>query len=73
MISALWSRFAGYVAALGALLAILVGAFLKGKAVQKAESQIKDLRDANRIRKDGAAARAGADPDRMRDDGWKRD
>lgn len=32
MISALWSRFAGYIAALGALLALIVGAFLKGRS-----------------------------------------
>ena len=36
MISALWSRFVGYIAALGALLALIVGAFLKGRADGKA-------------------------------------
>lgn len=36
MISALWSRFAGYIAALGALLALIVGAFLKGRSDGKA-------------------------------------
>lgn len=49
MISALWSRFAGYVAALGALLAILVGAFLKGRADGKAiiaEEQERHRREA---------------------------
>lgn len=36
MISALWTRFAGYIAALGALLALIVGAFLKGRSDGKA-------------------------------------
>lgn len=75
MIAALWSRFAGYIAALGALLALIVGAFLKGRSDQKAKTELKDLRDANDIRRDGAAARAGAavSPDRLReDDGFKR-
>lgn len=36
MISALWSRFAGYIAALGALLALIAGAFLKGRSDGKA-------------------------------------
>lgn len=36
MISALRSRFAGYIAALGALLALIVGAFLKGRSDGKA-------------------------------------
>ena len=40
-LSALWGRFAGYVAALGALLVILFGAYAKGrregKAIIKAE------------------------------------
>ncbi len=36
MIAALWTRFAGYIAALGALLAIIVGAFLKGRSDGKA-------------------------------------
>lgn len=35
-LAALWTRFAGYIAALGALLAILVGAFLKGRSDGKA-------------------------------------
>lgn len=49
MISALWSRFAGYIAALGALLALLVGAFLKGRSDGKAimaEEQERHRREA---------------------------
>lgn len=49
MIAALWSRFAGYIAALGTLLAILVGAFLKGRADGKAimaEEQERHRREA---------------------------
>lgn len=73
ILSALWSRFAGYIAALGLLLSLIVGAFLKGQSVQKAKAELKDLKDANDIRKDGAAARAGSDPDKLRSDGWRRD
>lgn len=49
MISAHWSRFAGYVAALGALLALIVGAFLKGRSDGKAimaEEQERHRREA---------------------------
>lgn len=49
MISALWSRFAGYVAALGALLVLIVGAFLKGRSDGKAimaEEQERHRREA---------------------------
>lgn len=73
MIAAIWSRVSGYVVALGAVLALLVGAVLKGRADATRNAELKDLRDANEIRRDGAAARAGADPDRMRSDGWRRD
>lgn len=48
-LSALWTRFAGYIAALGALLAILVGAFLKGRSDGKAimaEEQERHRREA---------------------------
>lgn len=49
MISALWSRFAGYIAALGALLALIAGAFLKGRSDGKAlmaEEQERHRREA---------------------------
>lgn len=49
LLSALWTRFAGYITALGALLAILVGAFLKGRADGKAimaEEQERHRREA---------------------------
>lgn len=49
MIAALWSRFAGYIAALGALLALIVGAFLKGRSDGKAimaEEQERHRREA---------------------------
>jgi hypothetical protein len=49
LLSGLWSRFAGYVVALGALLAILVGAFLKGRSDGKAvmrEEQERHRREA---------------------------
>ena len=35
-LTALWGRLAGYIAALGALLALIVGAFLKGRSDGKA-------------------------------------
>ncbi|MBD3844276.1 hypothetical protein IED13_01100 [Bosea sp. SSUT16] len=49
MISTLWTRFAGYIAALGALLALIVGAFLKGRSDGKAimaEEQERHRREA---------------------------
>lgn len=49
MISALWSRFAGYIGALGALLALIIGAFLKGRSDGKAimaEEQERHRREA---------------------------
>jgi hypothetical protein len=49
ILSALWSRFAGYIAALGALLAVLAGAFLKGRSDGKAvmrEEQERHRREA---------------------------
>ena len=73
MIAALWSRFAGYIAALGALLALIVGAFLKGKSDQKQKAKLDDVTTANQIRKAGADARAGADPSGLHDDGFRRD
>lgn len=36
LLCALWGRFAAYVAALGALLAILIGAYAKGRREGKA-------------------------------------
>jgi len=48
-LSALWTRFAGYIAAVGALLALIVGAFLKGRSDGKAimaEEQERHRREA---------------------------
>lgn len=44
LLAALWGRLSGYVAALGALLAILLGVFLKGKASGKAAMQAEQDR-----------------------------
>lgn len=44
VLSALWSRFAGAIAALGALLAILVGAYAKGRREGKATHQAEQER-----------------------------
>jgi hypothetical protein len=49
MIAAIWGRFAGYIAALGALLAVILGAFLKGRSDGKAvmaEEQERHRREA---------------------------
>ncbi|CAM5769742.1 hypothetical protein [Bosea minatitlanensis] len=49
ILTALWTRFAGYIAALGALLALIVGAFLKGRSEGKAimaEEQERHRREA---------------------------
>lgn len=73
MISALWSRFAGYITALGALLTIIVGAFLKGRSDASRAAKLQDIQNANDIRKAGADARADAASGRLRDsDGWRR-
>lgn len=50
------------------------GAYLKGRADAARKAELKDLKDANEIRRDGAAARADAASGRLRDsDGWRRD
>ncbi|WP_332692078.1 hypothetical protein [Devosia sp.] len=74
LLSALWSRIGGYVAAAGALVAILFGAWLKGGREAKQKAKLEDITNANEIRKAGADARAGVDAGRLRDsDGWRRD
>ena len=54
-------------------IAGLFGIYRKGRSDEKQKAKLEDITNANAIRKAGAAARAGADPDRMHDDGWKRD
>lgn len=44
VLSALWGRFAGHVAALGALLAILIGAYAKGRLEGKTTLQAEQER-----------------------------
>lgn len=73
MISALWGKLWGYVVAAGAILATIGGIYLKGRSDQKQKTELKDITDANAIRKAGADARSGSDPDKLHDDGWKRD
>lgn len=60
-------------AAVGAALVACFGIYLKGKSDQKQKAKLDDVTTANEIRRDGAAARAGADPSSLHDDGWKRD
>lgn len=73
LLSALWAKFAGWIAAAGAVVLAIGGIYLKGKSDERQKSKLEDITNANEIRKAGAAARAGADPSIMRDDGWKRD
>lgn len=64
-----WQQIVGGLAALiGA-----AGLYLKGRSDAKTKAKLEDVTNANQIRRDGAAARAGADTDRLRDDGWRRD
>lgn len=44
LLSALWTKFAGWIGAVGALLAILVGAFLKGRSEGKSIMQAEQDR-----------------------------
>ena len=74
LIAANWQAIAGVFAMIGAAL----GLYAKGRSDAKAKAKLKDITDANRIRKDGADARARAAADIARgglhsDDGWKRD
>lgn len=71
-----WSWARPYVLGLGVGLAVLFGAWRKGVTDERAKTKIEDVTNANRIRKDGADARASVDtsPDGLRkNDGWKRD
>lgn len=64
-----WQQIAGAaVAIIGA-----VGLYLKGRSDATAEAKLEDVTNANEIRKAGADARSGANPDRVHDDGWRRD
>jgi hypothetical protein len=59
-------------ALLGGLLAG-AGIWFKARSDAKTKAKLEDITNANDIRKDGAAARAGVNPDRLQDDGWRRD
>jgi hypothetical protein len=70
----LWREIAGALAA----LAVAAGLYLKGRRDKAQADRLKDMTDANRIRKDGADARRAADArdsgdGLRRDDGWRRD
>lgn len=74
LFTTLWSRLAGYVVALGALLTILVGAWAKGRSDARAKAKLEDVTNANDIRKAGADARASVGSGKLHDnDGWRRD
>ena len=64
-----WQAIAGFAAMLfGAL-----GLYLKGRGDAKAKAKLEDVTHANEIRRDGAVARASADPSSMHNDGFRRD
>lgn len=44
LISGLWSKVYGYVIAIGGVLAILAAAYAKGRADQKVNQSVKDLK-----------------------------
>jgi hypothetical protein len=64
-----WQAIAGLFAAIAGAL----GLYLKGRGDAKAKAKLEDITHANEIRRDGASARASADPSRVHDDGFRRD
>lgn len=69
LLAGLWKPLA----AIGAVLAGIGGFYLKGRSDATAKAKLKDITNANAIRKAGADARSGANPDGVHDDGWRRD
>ena len=74
LIAANWQAIAGVFAMIGAAL----GLYAKGRSDAKAKAKLKDITDANQIRRDGAQARDRAAADvaagRVLDkDKWQRD
>lgn len=69
ILAGLWKPLA----AIGAVLAGVAGFYLKGRSDATAKAKLEDVTNANAIRKAGADARSGANPDRVHDDGWRRD
>lgn len=73
-LAGLLAEFWKPLAAGAALLLTWLGVYFKGRSDAKQKAELKDLRDANEIRRDGAAARARVDPGKLHDnDGWRRD
>lgn len=64
-----WQQIAGTLA----VIAGAAGLYFKGRGDATSKAKLEDVTNANQIRRDGAAARAGADTDRLRDDGFRRD
>jgi hypothetical protein len=65
-----WQAVAGVFAA----IAGAAGLYFKGRSDAASKAKLKDITNANEIRRDGAAARASVDPKRLSDnDGWRRD
>ena len=55
LLSSLWSKFYGYIIAIGTALAILAGAYLKGVSDQKSRQASQELKDRLQILKKGQA------------------
>lgn len=64
-----WQQIAGTIA----VIAGAAGLYFKGRGDATSKAKLEDVTNANQIRRDGAAARAGAHTDRLRDDGFRRD
>lgn len=74
--SAVVALLAPYWKEIAGLLAVFVGGlglYSKGRSDARTKAELKDVTNANAIRKAGADARAVADADGVRDDGWRRD
>lgn len=70
ILAANWQAVAG----IGAAILAAFGLYAKGRSDQKTKTELKDVRDAIKIHKDGAAARAGVDAGKLHDDdGFRRD
>lgn len=76
LLTGLLAEFWKPLAALFGGLLALAGVYLKARSDANTKAKLEDITNANEIRRDGAAARAGSavDPDRLHDnDGWRRD
>jgi hypothetical protein len=73
VIAGLLAEFWKPLAAIVGGLLVGLGVYAKGRSDATSKAKLEDITNANDIRKDGAAARAGADTGKLSDDGWRRD